>query len=58
MSQVIPRHINLPHKETEIKRIKYTKQKVFFYIKKRFNKIKSMPQKKTSINNNNKQMIA
>ena len=40
MSQVIPRHINLPHMETEIKRIKYTKQKVFFYIKKRVNKKK------------------
>ena len=58
MSQVIPRHINLPHKETEIKRIKYTKQKVFFYIKKRVNKIKKYATKKTNINNNNKQMIA
>ena len=54
MSQVIPRHINLPHMETEIKRIKYTKQKVFFLHQKEDQQNKKYATKKTSINNSPK----
>ena len=32
MSQVIPRHINLPHMETKIKRIKYATDYVLPHI--------------------------